>query len=109
MKTASKCLARMTGCSDPEFEPSVEEIVEYRCHMAILSVFAFFGKLALGGDFPIQSSTRQWRSHSGVNRLKPRAPIYMCTEHAQFVDVSFMAATFTRDSGCSLSCSSYPQ
>ena len=30
VKTASKCLARMTGCSDPEFEPSVEEIVDYR-------------------------------------------------------------------------------
>ena len=30
VKTASKCLARMTGCWDPEFEPSVEEIVDYR-------------------------------------------------------------------------------
>ena len=29
VKTASKCLARMTGCWDPEFEPSVEEIVDY--------------------------------------------------------------------------------
>ena len=29
-KTASKCLARMTECWDPEFEPSVEEIVDYR-------------------------------------------------------------------------------
>ena len=29
MKTASKCLARMTGCWNPEFEPSVEEIVDY--------------------------------------------------------------------------------
>ena len=35
--------------------------------------------------------------HVRVNRLKTRAPIYACTEHAQFVDVSkfeFMAATF---------------
>ena len=24
------CLACMTGCWDPEFEPSVEEIVDYR-------------------------------------------------------------------------------
>ena len=26
--------------------------------------------------------------HVRVNRLKPRAPIYAYTEHAQFVDVS---------------------
>ena len=30
VKTVSKCLARMTGCWDPEFEPSIEEIVDYR-------------------------------------------------------------------------------
>ena len=30
MKPMIKCLARMTGCPDPEFEPSVEEIVDYR-------------------------------------------------------------------------------
>ena len=30
MKTASKYLACMTGCWDPEFEPRVEEIVDYR-------------------------------------------------------------------------------
>ena len=30
VNTASKCLARMTGCWDPEFEPSVEEIMDYR-------------------------------------------------------------------------------
>ena len=27
LNTASKCLARMTGYWDPEFEPSIEEIV----------------------------------------------------------------------------------
>ena len=30
VKTASKCLARMKGYWDLEFEPSVEEIVDYR-------------------------------------------------------------------------------
>ena len=30
VNTASKCLARMKGCWDLEFEPSVEEIVDYR-------------------------------------------------------------------------------
>ena len=29
-KTISKCLARMKGSWDLEFEPSVEEIVDYR-------------------------------------------------------------------------------
>ena len=32
VKIASKCLARMEGCWDPEFEPtcSVEEIMDYQ-------------------------------------------------------------------------------
>ena len=29
VKTVSKCLAHMKGCWDPEFEPSVEEIMKY--------------------------------------------------------------------------------
>ena len=29
-ETVSKCLARVKGCWNPEFEPSVEEIVDYR-------------------------------------------------------------------------------
>ena len=29
VKTVSKCLARMKGCWDPQFEPSVEEIMDY--------------------------------------------------------------------------------
>ena len=74
----------MKGCWDPEFEPSVEDIVDYRWDMAIFSV-RFLWRARTRGDFPIQSST--WRVK--VNRLKPRAPIlYTYTEHAQFVDVS---------------------
>ena len=30
VKTASKCFTHMKDCWDPEFEPSVEEIVDYR-------------------------------------------------------------------------------
>jgi hypothetical protein len=30
VKTVSKYLAHMKGCWDPEFEPSVEEIMDYR-------------------------------------------------------------------------------
>ena len=47
VKTASKCFAHMKDCWDPELEPSVEEIVDYRWYLAILSV--------LWGDFPVQS------------------------------------------------------
>ena len=90
--TVSKCLARMKACLGPEFERSIEEIVDYRWDMVILS-FRFLWQASTRGDFPIQSST--WHGMAGgvhirVNRLKPRAHIYMYTytEHAQFVDVS---------------------
>ena len=85
VKTSSKCLARITGCWDPEFEPSVEEIVDYR-YMAILSV-RFLWRARTLGDF-LFSLAYGSGGHVRVNRLKPRAPIYAYTEHAQFVDVS---------------------
>ena len=50
--------------------------------------------------------------HVRVNRLKLRAPIFVYTEHAQFVNVSYSSnygGVFMRDSGCSLSCSLHPQ
>ena len=39
---------------------NVEEIMNYRWQF---SQFAFFGELALWGDFPIQSRQLGWRSH----------------------------------------------
>ena len=54
VNTASKCLARMKGCWDLEFEPSVEEIMDYRRYMAILSV-RFLWRVRTLGDSPIQS------------------------------------------------------
>ena len=60
MKTVSRCLhvAQMKGCWDPEFEYSVEEIMDYRWYniMAILSV-RFLWRSCTRGEFPIQSST----------------------------------------------------
>ena len=54
--TSSKYLAHMTGCWDPESEPSIEEMwtidIIWR-----FSQFTFFSELALWGDFPVQSST----------------------------------------------------
>ena len=84
----------MKGCWDPEFEPSVEEIVDYPViSLWRFSQFAFSSELAFrAGGFPYSVEHM-----ATCNRLKPRAPIYACTEHAQFVDVfqfEFMAATF---------------
>ena len=50
VKTYSKCLACMTGYLDPDFEPSVEEIMDYQ-YMAILSVCFLWRACTLGG-FP---------------------------------------------------------
>ena len=72
----------MKGYWDPEFEPSVEEIVDY---MAILSV-SFLWRAHTQGNFLIQHMAGG--GHVRANWLKPRAPIYTCTEHVQFVDVS---------------------
>ena len=63
-ETAWKCLACMIGCWDPEFEPSVEEIVDYRWDMAILSD-RFLWQARTRGDFPVQSSTWQVEVTSG--------------------------------------------
>ena len=55
MKTASKCLARMKGCWDPEFEPSVEEIVDYPMILLILwrfSSLSLASSLSGQGGFP---------------------------------------------------------
>ena len=76
----------MKGCWDPEFEPSVEEIVDYRRDMAILPV-RFLWRARTRGDFPIQSRHMASGGHVRVNRLKPRASIYVHTEHAQSVDL----------------------
>ena len=66
----------MKGCWDPEFEPSVEEIMDYQWDMAILLIrFLWRARMACGG-------------HIRINRLKPQAPMYAYTENLQFVDVS---------------------
>ena len=92
VKTASKYLARMTGYSDPEFEPSVYRrdrglaMTYGDSHSSLSLVSSHSGRG--GGDFPIQPSTWQWRSRLGQPAQDARAPIFACTEHAQFVDVS---------------------
>ena len=56
VNTASKCLARMTGCWDPKLEPTVKEIVDYQWYiMAILSVRSLWQARTLRGfPYPVQ-------------------------------------------------------
>ena len=42
----------------------------------------------LSGGISLYSLAHGSGGHVRVNRLKPRAPIYTCTEYAQFVGVS---------------------
>ena len=117
VKTASKCLARMTGCWDPEFEPSVEEIVDYRWDMAIFSV-RFLWRARTRGDFPIQSSTWQVEVMSGstgssrapqYTRIRSIRSLSMCPS-SNYGGMQYRGVIlFTRDEGCSLSFSLYPQ
>ena len=85
VNTASKCLVRMKGSWDLEFEPSVEEIMDYRWYnMVILSVSFLWRARALGGISLFSlACTRQVEVMSG-SIGSSRAP----TEHAQFVGVS---------------------
>ena len=75
VKTVSKCLARMKACWDPEFEPSVEDIVDYpMISLWRFSQFAFSSELAFrAGGFPY--SVEHVAGQVKINRLKPRAPI----------------------------------
>ena len=67
----------MTGCWDPEFEPSVEEIVNYRWDVAIFSVHFLWSAHTLGG-FPVQSSTYHGRSRSHLGQLAHAARPILC-------------------------------
>ena len=61
-----------------------------------------------GGGFPYSVEHMAGQGHVLVNRLKPHAPIYVYTEHAQFVDVSEVDnggvqwEQFLRDEGCTI-------
>ena len=88
MKTASKCLARMTGCSGPEFEPSVEEIVDYpMISLWRFSQFAFSSELAFrAGGFPYSVEHMAGEGQQ-AQAVRPNI-VRVYTEHAQFVNVS---------------------
>ena len=97
MKTASKCLARMTGCWDPEFEPSVEEIVDYpMISLWRFSQFAFSSELAFrAGRFP-------YLVEHMAGEGQPVVRVYGACAVCQCVLVRIYGSVFMRDSGRSL-------
>ena len=70
-----------------------QSLVQCACQLQLLELAtamvtsslcrAFFGELALWGDFPIQSSTWRLRPGQLAQAARPK-----CTENAQFVNVS---------------------
>ena len=81
-----KCLARMKGCWDPEFEPSVDHgvsmIYMYGNFLNLLSLVSSYS----GGISLFNLAHSRWRSHSG-QLAQATCPNICNTEHAQFVDV----------------------
>ena len=106
VKTASKCLARIKGCWDPEFEPSVEEIMDYRLiyiiYMAIFSV-------RTRGDSLFSLAHGRWRSYPDqpAQATRPNIHVYGACAVCRYVLVRIMAAyskrgaILMRASGCS--------
>ena len=101
VKTVSKCLARMKGYWGPEFEPSVEEIVDYpMISFWRFSQFAFSSELAFrAGGFPYSVE------HEGQPAQAARPNIvhvYGACAVCRCVLVRIYGGVFVRDSGRSL-------
>ena len=93
---------------DPEFEPSVEEIVDYPM-MYGDSLSSLSLASSLSGGVSLFScahgrsrSTGSSRAPQYYTRIRSMRSLSMCPS-SNYGDV------FMRDSGCSLSCSLYPQ
>ena len=94
MKTASKCLACMTGCLDPQFEPSVEDIVDYIDEIWRFSQFDFFGELAFGGrggrGISLFSQAHgRWRSRLGQPAQAARPNIWSMRSLSPCLSLSY--------------------
>ena len=82
------CLACVTGYWDPEFDPSVEEIMDYQWYMAIPSVCFLWRVRTLGGISLFSLACGRWRSRLGqlAQAVCPNIMQYGVLEYAQFVD-----------------------
>ena len=105
MKIASKCLARMTGCWDPEFEPSVKEIVDYpMISLWHFSQFAFSSELAFRvGGFPYSVEHMAGEGQPAQAARPNIVRVYGACAVCQCVLVRIYGGVFMRDSGHSLS------
>ena len=87
VKTASRYLAHMIKSVETQnFEPSVEEIMDYRWYMILSVCFLWWARTVRNSLFSLACVSG---GHVRVNRLMLHTLIYAYTEHAQFVDVSY--------------------
>ena len=96
----------MTGCWDPEFEPSVEEIVDYPGPMISLwrfSQFAFNSELAFrAGGFPYLVEHMAGEGQPAQATRPNIVRVYGASAVCQCVLVRIYGGVFMRDSGRSL-------
>ena len=101
MKTASKCLARMKGCWDPEFEPSVEEIVDYpMISLWRFSQFAFSSERAhRARGFPYSVEHMVGEGQPAQAARPNIVRVYGACAVCRCVLVRICGGVFVRDSG----------
>ena len=104
MKLLSKCLALMKDCWDPEFEPSVEEIVDYpTISLWCFSQFAFSSELAFrAGGFPYSVEHMAGEGQPAQAARPNIVCVYGACAVCRCVLVRICGGVFMRDSGRSL-------
>ena len=97
-----KCLARMIGCW--EFEPSVEEIVDYpMISLWRFSQFAFSSELAFrAGGFPYSVKHMAGEGQPAQAARPNSVRVYGACAVCQYVLVRIYGGVFVRDSGRSV-------
>ena len=93
----------MTACWDPEFEPSVEDIVDYPMILLCFSQFAFSSELAFragGCPYSVEHMAGEGQPAQAVCPNIVR--VYRACVVCQCVLVRIYGGVFMRDSGRSL-------
>ena len=91
----------MKGCWDPEFEPSVQEIVDYP--LWHFSQFAFSSELAFrAGEFPFSVEHMAGKGQPAQAACPDIVRIYGACAVCHCVLVRIYGGVFMRDSGRSL-------
>ena len=96
----------MKGCWDPEFEPSVEEIVDYPViSLWRFSQFAFSSELAFrAGGFPysVEHMAGEGQRATGSSRAPQYTRVRSMRSLSTCSSSNLWRLLFMRDSGCSL-------